>query len=78
MAETPEVQQAIEDLGRGFEEFKSTITEQVDTRATMEQVDVLVREKIERLQDTFDETTQIVERAGQDLKAAGLWPRRLS
>jgi len=71
MAEKPEVQQAIEELGRGFEEFKSTITEQVDTRATMEQVDVLVREKIERLQDTFDETTQIVERAGQDLKAAG-------
>lgn len=70
MTDNPEVQTALEDLNRGFEEFKSTIAADVETRATKEDVDVLVREKIERLQNTFDETTRVVERAGQDLQTA--------
>lgn len=66
----PNVQAAFEDLHRGFEEFKTSITEEVDKRAKMEDVDVLVRDKLDRLQDMFDDNTKIVEQRGAELKAA--------
>ena len=68
--ETPNVQQALDDLKNGFSEFRDTVETNLGTRATMEQVDVLVKEKVDRIQDMFDKNTQVVERAGQDLQTA--------
>lgn len=65
-----QLQQAFDDLNRGFEEFKSEHTDALKTRASMEEVDVLVREKIDRLQNMFDENTEIVKRGGEELKTA--------
>ena len=70
MAEEFQVQQAFEDLNRGFEEFKTDYDDRLKTRATAEDVDVLVREKISRLQDMFDKTTVIVEKGVEDLTRA--------
>ena len=52
MAEDPTPQEAIEDLGRGFEEFKNTIDDALKTRATLEEVDVLV-DAIRKTQELF-------------------------
>lgn len=61
---------AFEELQRGFEEFKGSYDDRLKDRATREDVDVIVREKIEKLQTMFDENSQIVERANKELQTA--------
>lgn len=65
-----ELQAAFDDLHRGFEEFKHSYDEKLASRATADEVDVVVRDKISKLQEMFDENTKIVERSGEELKKA--------
>lgn len=65
-----ELTAAFEDLNRGFDEFKSTYDERLKSRTTAEDVDVVVRDKINKLQDMFDENTKIVEQVNERLAEA--------
>ena len=49
-----QMQQAIEDLGKGIEEFKKTHAEELKERALKGDVDVLITEKMEKLQTTIE------------------------
>ena len=49
-----ELQQAVDDLGSGFEEFKKTHAEELKQRALTGDVDALVKEKMDKLQETIE------------------------
>ena len=53
-----ELQQAIDDLGHGIEEFKKTHTEELKQYALTGHVDSLIKEKMDKLQETI-ETRQV-------------------
>ena len=60
------VQEAFENLHRGVSELRDEVDTKLKDVASMESVDVLVREKIGRIQDTLDETTQTVKRGADE------------
>ena len=49
-----QLQQAVDDLGSAFEEFKKTHTEELKQRALTGDVDALVKEKMDKLQATIE------------------------
>lgn len=49
-----QLQQAVDDLGHAFEEFKTTHSEELKQRALTGDVDALVKEKMDKLQSTIE------------------------
>ena len=64
-----DVQKAVEDLGRAVEEFKTTNDTILEKKADKSAVDVLLKEKLDRVQDTLDKTTASITAAQTELKA---------
>ena len=65
-----ELQQAVDDLGRGLEEFKKTHSEELKERAMKSDVDVLITEKIDRLQTTIETREAEIEAARKSVVEA--------
>ncbi len=49
-----QLQQAVDDLGHAFDEFKKTHTLELKERALTGDVDALVKEKMDKLQETIE------------------------
>ncbi len=68
MTDSPELQQAVEDLGKAFEEFKSANDQALEQKAAKDYVDADLTERVNKLQAVIEEKSTIVEKAGETLK----------
>jgi len=66
----PQLQQEFSEFRSAVTEFQTTYDEKLKLLASKKSVDVLVDEKIERLQGVMDEKGAIVEKAGNDVASA--------
>ncbi len=67
MTDKPELQQALEDLNHGFEEYKDTMEIALKERALKGDVDVLITEKIERLNEEIEKRTELLDSAAKQV-----------
>ena len=65
-----DLKKVVEDLGVAFEEFKAANDEALESKAPKGVIDTVLTEKIEKIQNTLDEKSAIIETAGTELKSA--------
>ena len=64
-----ELQQAIEGLNKGYDEFKKTYDEALEKKAIKGEIDPLVTEKLEKIEDTLEKKGALLETAALKLKS---------